>query len=354
MDIGGVSIGFLVPIEQLFFVLAAESAEVNANVWFFVGFNAVVLCLLAVDLGVFHRSAHAVSVREAALWSAVWISLSMLFCAGIFVVAGTDPGFAFLTGYLIEYSLSVDNIFVFVLIFGFFAVPAAYQHRVLFWGIMGALIMRGAMIGAGSALIKEFHWIIYIFGVLLIVSGIRMVTQGEKQIVLERNVVVRLFRRFMPVTNAYEGERFFVRRNGVMMATPLLLVLIVVESTDLIFAIDSIPAIFAVTTDPFLVYTSNVCAILGLRSLYFLLAGVADKFHYLKPALSVILVWVGTKMLLSEFYKVPTPLSLAVIVSVLAVAVFASLRFPPPRHEEHEEKAPATAGFTDATPGESH
>ncbi|MFN8459705.1 MAG: TerC family protein [Anaerolineae bacterium] len=237
----------------------------------------------------------------------------------------TEAALAFFTGYLIEKSLSVDNIFVFVLIFTFFAVPAIYQHRVLFWGIIGALLMRGILIAAGAALLKEFHWIIYVFGGFLILTGIRMALHKDEEVHPERNPLVKLLRRLMPVTEKYEDDKFFIRRAGVLMATPLFLVLLIVESTDLIFAVDSIPAIFAVTTDPFIVYTSNVFAILGLRSLYFLLAGVMDKFHYLKLGLSVVLVFVGIKMVLVDVYKIPIGLSLGVIAAILAIAVLASL-----------------------------
>jgi tellurite resistance protein TerC len=327
-----------------FFVARAESWKgeassvdngVDAGIWVWVGFNLVVLALLALDLGVFHRHAHAVTVKEAATWSIVWVALSLAFAAGIFVVEGSEPGLAFLTGYVIEKSLSVDNIFVFVLLFTFFAVPAELQHRVLFWGVLGALVMRGILIGVGSVLLSEFHWIIYVFGAVLIFSGIRMATAGEKKTVnIEGNLAVRLLRKVMPVSSEYEGQKFFTVKNGVRFATPLFLVLVVVETTDLIFAIDSIPAIFAVTDDPFLVYTSNVCAILGLRAMYFLLAGVVDKFHYLTIGLSVILVWVGTKMLLVDIYHVPIPLSLAVIAIILSVAVGASLLFPKKEHAE--------------------
>lgn len=242
-------------------------------VWVWVGFNLFVLALLAIDLGVFHREAHEVSLREAAIWSVVWISLALLFNLGLYLfwdtimpnssLSASDAGLAFLTGYLIEKALSVDNIFVFVLIFSYFAVPAKYQHRVLFWGILGALVMRGTMILAGAALIKQFHWIIWIFGAFLIFTGIHMATAQDEQIEPEKNPVVRLFRRFMPISDRYDGQKFFTRQNGVLMATPLLLVLVMVETTDLIFAIDSIPTIFAVTQDPFIVYTSNVCAIWG-------------------------------------------------------------------------------------------
>jgi tellurite resistance protein TerC len=311
--------------------------------WVWVAFNAFVLGMLALDLGVFHRHAHVVSVREATIWSVVWISLAMVFNGLIFgfwnqlapgsAYTNSEAGFAFLTGYLIEKSLSVDNIFVFVLIFGYFAVPAQYQHRVLFWGIIGALLMRGVMIFLGAALIKEFHWIIWIFGAFLIFTGIRMATAKEEKLDPDKNPVVRLFRRLMPISDTYDGDKFLTVRNGVRMATPLLLVLVMVETTDLIFAVDSIPAIFAVTADPFLVYTSNVFAILGLRSLYFVLAGVVHKFHYLKLGLAVVLSFVGVKMLLPDLskallgvsYKIPTEISLLVVAGILTVAVVASL-----------------------------
>ena len=305
------------------------------SIWLWIGFNLFVLALLAIDLGVFHQKAHRVSIKEATIWSIVWITLSLLFNLAIyffwdrFVPASDysngEAALAFLTGYLLEKSLSVDNIFIFVVIFTFFAVPAAYQHRVLFWGILGALIMRGTLIVIGSALLKEFHWIIYVFGAFLIFTGIRMAIQRNEEVHPEQNPVVKLLRRVMPVTENYEGEQFFVRRMGRVMATPLFLVLLIVESTDLIFAVDSIPAIFAVTDNPFIVYTSNVFAILGLRSLYFLLAGVVDKFHYLKVGLSAVLVFVGLKMLLTDIYKIPITLSLSVIATILTVSIVASL-----------------------------
>jgi tellurite resistance protein TerC len=301
------------------------------GVWPWVAFNLLVLGLLALDLGVFHRTAHAVGAREAAIWSAIWIGLSLLFCFGIYQVAGPQAGTEWLTGYLIEKSLSVDNIFVFVLIFGAFAVPAIYQHRVLFWGILGALVMRATMILAGAYLLEQFHWIIYLFGALLIVTGVRMAFGGEKEINVETNIAVRVARRLFPITPDYRGARFFVRENRILLATPLFVVLLVVEFTDLIFAVDSIPAIFAVTDDPFIIYTSNVFAILGLRSLYFLLAGVVDRFHLLKYGLAVILVFVGTKMLLADIRPIPIVVSLLFIGTVLVVSVVASLAIPP-RH----------------------
>jgi tellurite resistance protein TerC len=265
----------------------------------------------------------------------IWIGLAMLFNAGIFffwdvispnsTYTNSEASLAFFTGYLIEKSLSVDNIFVFVLIFTFFAVPAAYQHRVLFWGIIGALLMRGALIAVGATLLKEFHWIIYIFGGFLIFTGVRMALHKNEEVHPENNPLVKLLRRIMPVTEKYEGERFFIRRAGTLMATPLFLVLLMVESTDLIFAVDSIPAIFAVTNDPFIVYTSNVFAILGLRSLYFLLANVMDKFQYLKIGLAFVLTFVGIKMVMVDIHKIPVGVSLGIIASILAVSVIASL-----------------------------
>lgn len=315
----------------------------DTMVWMWLGFNLFVLAMLALDLGVFHRDAHEVSIKEAAIWSVVWISLALAFNAAIFLFweqlipgseySSTDAGLAFLTGYLIEKALSVDNIFVFVLIFSYFAVPAKYQHRVLFWGIIGALLMRAGMIFAGAALIKQFHWVIWIFGAFLIFTGIKMATAKDEKLEPEKNPVVRIFKRFMPVSDSYDGQKFFTVKNGVRMATPLFLVLIMVETTDLIFAVDSIPAIFAVTQDPFIVYTSNVFAILGLRSLYFVLGGMMNKFHYLKLGLSVVLVFVGVKMLLPDLsnfllgtsYKIPTPISLGVVAGIIAIAVVASL-----------------------------
>jgi tellurite resistance protein TerC len=304
-----------------------------------VAFLAVVLALLALDLGVFHRSAHAVTVREAATWTVVWISLSLLFNLGLYYWAGPEPAIDFLTGYLVEYSLSVDNIFIFVLLFTYVRVPAAYQHRVLFWGILGALVMRGTMILLGAALIERFEWIIYIFGAFLIFTGVRMglSKDDEEEIHPDGNPLVRFFRRFMPVTKEMHGEKFFVKLDGVTYATPLFIVLLIVESTDLIFAVDSIPAIFGITTDPFIVFTSNVCAILGLRSLYFLLAGVMDKFFYLKLGLAFILTFVGVKMVLpfiTGFFvpavfdhpvHIDNLVSLSVIVATLTIAVVASL-----------------------------
>lgn len=305
------------------------------SIWLWVGFNLFVLAMLALDLGVFHRKSHTVSSKEALTWSIVWITLSLAFNAVIYffwdrMVPGSsytnqEAALAFLTGYLIEKSLSVDNIFVFILIFTFFGVPGKYQHRVLFWGILGALVMRGILIAVGAALLEEFHWIIYVFGAFLIFTGIRMALKHDENVEPDKNPVVKFFRRFMPVTENFEEDKFFVRRAGQLMATPLFLILLVVESTDLIFAVDSIPAIFAVTQDPFIVYTSNVCAILGLRALYFLLADVMDKFEYLKYGLAAVLTFVGIKMVIVDFYKIPVGVSLGVVAGILTISILASL-----------------------------
>jgi tellurite resistance protein TerC len=297
-------------------------------------FNGFVLAMLAVDLFVFHREAHEVRTKEAATWSAVWVALALLFGAGVYRFMGRDAGLEYFAGYVVEKALSVDNIFVFVLIFGYFRVPAQYQHRVLFWGILGALLMRGGMIAAGAYLIQQFHWVIYLFGAFLVFTGIRMATQVEHDLDPERNPAIRLVRRFMPVTGSYHGQKFFVRERvaGKMRvaATPLFVVLVLVETTDLIFAVDSIPAIFAITQDTFIVYSSNVFAILGLRALYFLLADVIQRFHYLKLGLSAVLVFVGVKMLAADIYKVPVGLSLAVIVTVLGLSILVSWLRPLP------------------------
>lgn len=299
------------------------------QLWLWIGFNLFVLAMLALDLGVFHRTAHVVSFRESIAWTSVWVILALLFNGGIWYFSGPQKALEFFTGYLIEKSLSVDNVFVFALLFSYFAVPAKYQHKVLFWGILGALIMRAIMIALGAALITRFTWIVYVFGAFLILTGIKMVLKREEEIHPERNPVVSWFKRLVPVTSDYREDRFFVRENGIRMATPLFVVLLLVEISDLIFAVDSIPAIFAVTTDAFIVYTSNVFAILGLRSLYFALAGVMDKFHYLKIGLGVVLAFVGVKMLLAHTpYKIDTLVSLGVVVIILAVSVVASLLRP--------------------------
>ena len=287
-------------------------------------FNIFVLGMLIVDLGIFHRKAHAVTTREATTWCLVWVTLAIVFNAGIYIALGSEKALEFFTGYLIEYSLSVDNIFVFILIFSYFAVPASYQHRVLFWGILGALVMRGAFIGTGAFLLQHFHWVIYVFGGFLVFTGIKMLVKEEDTVHPEDNPVIKLLRRLMPLSPNYEGQSFFVK-NRKWAATPLFVVLLVVESTDLIFAVDSVPAIFAVSSDPFIVYTSNVFAILGLRSLYFLLAGVINLFVYLRYGLGVVLGFVGIKMMLVDIYKIPIGISLAVVAGILALSVVASL-----------------------------
>jgi len=301
----------------------------DTSPWFYIGFTAFVLAMLALDLGVFHRKAHVVRPKEAAMWVAIWAGLAFIFGCILYVWRGAEPALLFATGYLIEQSLSVDNLFVIVMIFSYFSVPDKYQHRVLFWGILGALVMRGMFIAVGSILISQFTWVMYIFGAFLIFTGIRMAFEHDEEFDAEKNIVMRTARRFLHVTNRYDGQKFFTIEDGVKVATPLLLVLILVEFVDLVFAVDSIPAIFAVTTNPFLVYTSNVFAILGLRSMYFLLSGIVHKFVYLKYGLSVILTLVGIKMVIVDFYHVPVLLSLAVIITVLAASIGLSLKFPP-------------------------
>lgn len=301
------------------------------QVLLWVGFNLFVLLMLALDLGVFHRKAHVVTTKEALLWSAAWIALALLFNLGLYFWQGSKVALEFLTGYLIEKSLSVDNIFVFIMIFAYFGVPALYQHKVLFWGILGALIMRAIFIASGVALIERFHWIIYIFGAFLILTGVKMAWQKDKEIHPEKNPVLRLFRRLMPVTDRYHGGAFFVKQAGRSFATPLFVVLLLVETTDLIFAVDSIPAILAITLDPFIVYTSNVFAILGLRSLYFALAGIMPLFHYLNYGLAAILAFVGSKMMLVDLYKIPIGISLAVVAVILLMSIIASLLWPRPQ-----------------------
>jgi tellurite resistance protein TerC len=299
------------------------------GIWLWILFNMFVLVVLALDLGIFHRDDHTISVKEALIWSGVWTFLALVFNLGVWLWSGPQAGLEFFTGYVIERSLSIDNIFVFILVFSYFAVPPKYQYKVLFWGILGALIMRVLLILAGAALIKNFHWVIYLFGALLIFSGIKMALQREGHIEPDKNPLVKLARRVMRVTPEYHNGNFFTRIRGVLYATPLFLVLLVVESTDLVFALDSIPAIFAITDDPFIVYTSNVFAILGLRALYFALAGIMDRFRYLKVGLSATLVFVGVKMLLSDVAKIPVSVSLGVVIGVLALSVGASLLVPP-------------------------
>lgn len=301
----------------------------SPNFWKWTIFNVAVLALLLFDLGVLRRKSHDVKIKEALGWSAFWIALAMVFCGGIWHYNGSARALEFLTGYLVEYSLSVDNIFVFILIFTYFRVASEYRHKVLFWGIMGALVMRAVMIYAGVALIHRFEWIIYVFGAFLVFTGIKMAFHKDEEINPSDNPVVKIFKKMMPVTPEYHGNHFFIVQEGKRYATPLFIVLLVIETSDLIFAVDSIPAIIGISRDPFIVYTSNVFAILGLRSLYFALAGIMGLFHYLKYALAFILSFVGVKMLLSHTaFKIPITLSLAVIVLALVISVMASLRWP--------------------------
>ncbi len=292
------------------------------------GFTLFVLALLVLDLGVFHRKSHAVSIREAALWCAVWVGLAALFNLGVFLKFGRQRGLEFLTGYLIELALSIDNLFVFIVVFSYFACPPAQQHRVLFWGIVGALVMRAGFILAGSALLSAFHWIVYLFGGFLVLTGIKILLQKSEEVHPERNPVVRLVERVFPLTPRYHGQRFFVREGGKLAATPLFLILAVIETTDLVFAVDSVPAIFAVTRDSFIVYTSNIFAILGLRSLYFLLAGVMGSFRFLKYGLGLVLAFVGVKMVIADIFHIPIGISLGVVAGLLGGAVGLSLAWP--------------------------
>lgn len=308
--------------------------ESIGNVWMWVAFSAIVVVMLAIDLLVFKGGhQHRVSLKEAAGWSIAWVSVALLFNLGLWwYLDGTmgrevanEQGLAFLTGYLVEKSLAVDNVFVWMLIFSYFAVPLELQRRVLLYGIIGAIVLRTLMIFAGSYLINEFHWILYIFGVFLVFTGIRMVWASEQEPDLQKNPLVRWIRNHYPITDTLEGERFFVVRNGVRMATPLFLALVLVEISDVVFAVDSIPAIFAITTDPFIVLTSNLFAILGLRAMYFLLADIGDRFELLKYGLALILIFIGVKMLIVEWYKIPVLFSLSVVATILAISVIASL-----------------------------
>ena len=321
---------------------------IATNIWFWVGFIAFVLAMLSLDLGVFNRTPHVVKAREALVWTSVWVALALVFAGGLAVFADRQAALTFLTGYVIEESLSVDNIFVIVLIFQYFAVPAQYQHRVLFWGILGALVMRGIFIGLGAALLARFEWIIYIFGALLVITGIRMAVKGDEEFDGEQNPVVRFVRKILPLTDGYRGKHFFSVENGKRHATPLLLVLVLVEATDLIFAVDSIPAIFGITRDPFIVFTSNIFAVMGLRSLFFLLAHVVTKFHLLKYGLAFILTFVGAKMLLESWIHIPILVSLGVVVGVLAASIAASLVWPAPEPEP-ESKTGSVFGSLSAT-----
>ena len=299
------------------------------KIFLWTAFNVFVLAMLALDLGVFHRHAHKVSIKEALFWTVVWTVLTLLFGVALYFMRGTTIALQFLTGFLIERALSVDNLFVFLLIFSYFAVDAKYQHKVLIWGILGALVMRAAMIVLGVALITAFHWVLYIFGGFLIITGIKMGLQKEGEMHPERNIIVRLAQRIFPVTRQYHNGKFFIRLDGRRMATPLFIVVVAIEVSDLVFAVDSIPAIFAVTTDPFIVYTSNVFAILGLRALYFALAGVMNIFVHLKYGLAIILSLIGVKMVLMDIFPIPIGVALGVVAGVIAISILTSIIWPP-------------------------
>jgi tellurite resistance protein TerC len=297
----------------------------STEIIWWVAFAAIIAGLLFLDMKVFHRKSGVITVKQSLLWTAFWIALALLFNLAIWILKGPDSATEFLTCYLIEKSLSVDNLFVFLMVFSFFAVPVAYQHKVLFWGILGAIVLRLAFIEAGATLLEHFNWVFYIFGAFLVITAIKMAFQKEKDIHPEKNPVLRVLRKFMGVTENYEGDRFFVKRFGRYVATPLLITVIVIETTDLVFALDSIPAAFSITLDKFIIYTANIFAILGLRSLYFALAGIMPLFHYLKYGLSIVLMFVGIKMLIAEYYKIPTGIALGVVLVVLVIAVVASI-----------------------------
>jgi tellurite resistance protein TerC len=296
------------------------------SIYFWIGFHVFIFLMLALDLGVFHKKTHKVPVKEAVIWSAVWITLALLFNVFVYFEFGKTKALEFLTGYVIEYSLSVDNIFVFILIFTYFAVKAEYQHKILFWGIVGALVMRGIFIFAGVALINRFHWIVLIFGGFLVYSGISMLFSKDTAVDPEKNPIVKFFRKFLPVTETIHGNKLFIRQNNKLYATPLFLVLLVIESSDLIFAVDSIPAILAISQDRFIVYTSNIFAIMGLRSLYFALSGIMGFFRFLKIGLAFVLAFVGVKMLAAYFnFEIHIVLSLVIIISILVISILASV-----------------------------
>jgi tellurite resistance protein TerC len=303
-------------------------------------FGILIPVMLILDLGVFHRRAHAVKVKEALIWSSVWILLALLFCLGIYLLVGHEKALNFITGYLVEESLSVDNLFVFLLIFSYFCVPAVDQHRVLFWGILGAIVMRGIFIATGLTLLENLHWIIYLFGLFLVYTAIRLAFRKDKELEPEKNPVLKLFRRFVPLTKGYHKNRFFVKAKGRRLATPLLMVLVVIETTDIIFAVDSVPAILAITRDPFIVYTSNIFAVMGLRALYFALAGVIQRFYYLNYGLAAILAFLGLKMLVTDFVEIPVGTSLGVVCGILVIAALCSLWRPGKKSgvEVHQEE----------------
>lgn len=316
--------------------MAILTSLFSSKVLLWVGFNILVIILLAIDLGIFHRKVKAISVKEGLIWSAIWIIVALIFNLIVYFWKGPDIGMQFLTGYLIERALSIDNIFVFLVIFSYFQVQTKYQYRVLFWGILGALILRGLFIGVGTLLITQFHWILYVFGIFLIITAVRLSFGEDKKIEPEKNPVLKLVRRILPITPGFEDHHFMVRRAGKIMGTPLLIVLIVVETTDLVFALDSIPAIFAITLDPFIVYTSNVFAILGLRALYFAIAGLMPLFRFLKHGLSAILGFVGLKMLLANIIPISSALALGIVGGIFFISIILSIIIPrknPPEGE---------------------
>jgi tellurite resistance protein TerC len=299
-------------------------------------FGILVPVVLALDLGILQRKAHAVKTREALMFTACYITLALMFAAGVYFMLGSHQSFTFLTGYIVEWSLSMDNLFVFLLIFSSFAVPANYQHWVLFWGILGAVFMRGAFIASGLVILEKLHWVIYLFGAFLVYTGIRIAVKKDGEVDPKKNILFRLCCRYLPMTDVYHKGKFFIKEKGRLLATPLLLVLVVVESTDIVFAVDSIPAILSITLDPFLVYTSNIFAILGLRSLYFALAGMTKQLAYLNYGLAAILALLGVKMLGSSFFHVPVTVSLGAVVGILAIAALASFIWPPKKNLTHE------------------
>jgi len=309
------------------------------SIYAWIGFLLFVFLMLALDLGVFNRKAHVINMKEALMWSAIWIMLALIFNFGIYYFDlegnGKQKALEFLTGYIIEKSLSIDNLFVFIMLFSFFNVERKYQHKILFWGILGALIMRAIFIFAGVALIERFHWIIYIFGAFLIFTGIRMLVHKERKVDPDKNPLVRLFKKFMPVTTEMHGSKFFIKKNHILYATPMFIVLIVIEFTDLLFAVDSIPAILAISNDTFVIFTSNVFAIFGLRALYFALVGITEYFYYLKYGLSFILVFVGVKMLIADTpYKIPITYSLLTIAGIIAFCILLSVIIKPKKENQ--------------------
>lgn len=322
----------------------------DAPLWLWLAVLGLILVMLVVDL-VAHRKAHVIGVREAALWSIVWVTLGVAFGVYLWVTFGAEIGQQYYAGYLIEKSLAVDNVFVWAIIFAFFGVPREYQHRVLFLGVLGALVFRGIFIALGAVLIDQFSWILYVFAAFLLYTGWMMIRQRNQHMDVENSRVLKLFRRFVPMTDAFYGQRFLIRKAGVIVATPLLAVLVLVEVTDIVFAVDSIPAIFGVTSEPFIVFTANAFAILGLRAMYFLLADLVHRFVYLKLGLAFVLIWVGIKMMLLDVYKIPTTVSLAVVALIITIAIVASLRATRGQGR-HEVSTPAATPFRVATPDE--